>query len=55
MFVYNWWTVASGVAIRFNPNFLKSFNRVLRFGVVLPDSMRATDECGRPHSSARSL
>ena len=43
-----------GSATRVSPSSRKILKRVLRFGVVLPDSILATEEWGRPQSCARS-
>ena len=45
----------TGVATRYRPSCRNIFTSVLRFGVVLPDSILATDECGSPQRSASSL
>lgn len=45
----------TGLTDILSPSCLSIFRSVLRFGVDLPDSILATDECGSPHSLARSL
>ena len=41
-----------GSATRIRPSSRKIFNKVVKFGVVFPDSILATEECGSPHRSA---
>lgn len=45
----------TGLMVKLRPSCLNIFRSVLRFGVDFPDSILATEECGSPHSSARSL
>ena len=40
--------------VNFKPSCWKIFSRVSRLGIVLKDSIRATEDCGMPHLAASS-
>ena len=44
----------TGETVSVNPRCWKIFKRVPRLGVVLHDSILATEDCGRPHMAASS-